>query len=40
MSNELPGINLDDVRLPGHWRLARLGKSVLRPGDVEMTHNP
>ena len=24
--------------MPGHWLLARLGKRVLRPGGVEMTH--
>lgn len=25
-------------RLPGHWLLASLGKKVLRPGGVELTH--
>ncbi|MBP7861795.1 class I SAM-dependent methyltransferase [bacterium] len=39
MSSELPGTSLDDVHLPGHWLLARLGKRVLRPGGIEMTHN-
>lgn len=25
-------------KLPGHWLLARLGKRVLRPGGLELTH--
>lgn len=33
----LPGSALDASRMPGHWLLARLGKTVLRPGGVEMT---
>lgn len=28
----------DDNALQGHWLLARLGKRVLRPGGVELTH--
>jgi SAM-dependent methyltransferase len=32
-----PGADLDPVRMPGHWLLARLGKRVLRPGGVELT---
>lgn len=25
-------------KMPGHWLLARLGKRVLRPGGIELTH--
>jgi predicted RNA methylase len=28
----------DDDAVQGHWLLARLGKRVLRPGGVELTH--
>ncbi|MBS1836466.1 MAG: methyltransferase domain-containing protein [Actinobacteria bacterium] len=35
----LPGNTLDASRMPGHWLLARLGKTVLRPGGSEMTSN-
>jgi SAM-dependent methyltransferase len=34
----MPGANLDTLRMPGHWLLARLGKRVLRPGGLELTH--
>lgn len=33
----LPGAALDAERMPGHWLLARLGKTVLRPGGRELT---
>ncbi len=29
---------IDISRMPGHWLLARLGKQVLRPGGLELTH--
>ena len=35
---ELPGAHLDISRMPGHWLLARMGKRVLRPGGLEITH--
>lgn len=35
---ELPGAHLDLSRMPGHWLLARIGKRVLRPGGLELTH--
>jgi hypothetical protein len=25
-------------KMPGHWLLARMGKRVLRPGRLELTH--
>lgn len=34
----LPGENLKTHKMPGHWLLARLGKKVLRPGGLELTH--
>lgn len=34
----LPGETLDVAKMPGHWLLARMGKRVLRPGGIEMTH--
>lgn len=34
---QLPGRTLEATRMPGHWLLARLGKTVLRPGGVGMT---
>ncbi|MFV0317140.1 MAG: class I SAM-dependent methyltransferase [Microthrixaceae bacterium] len=34
---ELPGSALDAARMPGHWLLARMGKTVLRPGGRELT---
>ena len=34
----LPGDKLQTHKMPGHWLLARLGKTVLRPGGLELTH--
>lgn len=34
----LPSANRADDAVAGHWLLARLGKRVLRPGGVEMSH--
>lgn len=34
----LPGQGLDHSRMPGHWLLAQMGKRVLRPGGLELTH--
>lgn len=34
---EVPGEAVDAERVAGHWLLARLGKTVLRPGGVEVT---
>ena len=34
----MPGEGLDARKMPGHWLLARLGKRVLRPGGLELTH--
>jgi hypothetical protein len=34
----LPGDRLDVGTMPGHWLLSRLGKRVLRPGGLELTH--
>lgn len=34
----LPLATRDDDAVQGHWLLARLGKRVLRPGGVELTH--
>lgn len=36
--NSLPGSGLQTEKMPGHWVLAQLGKRVLRPGGVELTH--
>jgi cyclopropane fatty-acyl-phospholipid synthase-like methyltransferase len=36
---ERPGGDLDVVKMPGHWLLARLGKRVLRPGGLGMTQS-
>lgn len=33
-----PGNGIDPARMPGHWLLARLGKRVLRPGGLRLTH--
>jgi len=33
-----PGEGLKTEKMPGHWVLARLGKRVLRPGGMELTH--
>lgn len=35
---EAPGHGPDYDTMPGHWLLAQLGKKVLRPGGVELTH--
>lgn len=34
----LPCQNTNEHKLPGHWLLARMGKRVLRPGGLELTH--
>lgn len=34
----LPGKSTQEVKMPGHWLLARMGKRVLRPGGLELTH--
>ncbi|OBG38497.1 methyltransferase [Mycobacterium alsense] len=34
----LPSSGRTDDNVAGHWLLARLGKRVLRPGGVELTH--
>jgi ubiquinone/menaquinone biosynthesis C-methylase UbiE len=34
----LPGGDRETNKMPGHWLLARLGKRVLRPGGLELTH--
>ncbi len=34
----LPGAHLDIAKMPGHWLLAKMGKRVLRPGGLELTH--
>ncbi|MYE90397.1 class I SAM-dependent methyltransferase [Candidatus Poribacteria bacterium] len=34
---EILGEELDPIKMPGHWLLARLGKRVLRPGGRELT---
>ena len=33
-----PGEGHDIAKMPGHWVLARLGKRVLRPGGMGLTH--
>ena len=33
-----PGEGLKTQKMPGHWVLARMGKRVLRPGGIELTH--
>lgn len=33
-----PRPDLDPAKMPGHWLLARLGKKVLRPGGMGLTH--
>lgn len=35
----LPGATLDIAKMPGHWLLARMGKRVLRPGGLALTHS-
>lgn len=34
----IPGQNLRIEKMPGHWLLAQMGKRVLRPGGIELTH--
>lgn len=34
----MPAATRDEDAVQGHWLLARLGKRVLRPGGVELTH--
>jgi len=34
----IPGNSIPIEKAPGHWVLARLGKRILRPGGVELTH--
>jgi len=34
----LPCPTTDERKMPGHWLLARMGKRVLRPGGLELTH--
>ncbi len=38
MPQELPGDKLDMDKMPGHWVLAQVGKRVLRPGGLKLTH--
>jgi len=38
MPQDLPGDHLDMDKMPGHWVLAQLGKRVLRPGGLALTH--
>lgn len=35
---EMPGASIAPAKLPGHWTLAKMGKRVLRPGGLELTH--
>lgn len=37
MTMTSPGEGLSTRKMPGHWVLARLGKTVLRPGGMELT---
>lgn len=34
----LPGEKLAADKMPGHWLLAQMGKRVLRPGGIQLTH--
>jgi phospholipid N-methyltransferase len=34
----LPGHGLQADKMPGHWLLAQMGKRVLRPGGLALTH--
>ena len=36
-AERLPGADLNEAKMPGHWLLARMGKRVLRPGGRELT---
>jgi SAM-dependent methyltransferase len=38
LQQQLPSSSRADDTVAGHWLLARLGKRVLRPGGVELTH--
>ena len=38
-ASQLPQTGRADADVAGHWLLARLGKRVLRPGGLEMTHS-
>jgi hypothetical protein len=38
MTTFVPGGGLKVEKMPGHWVLARLGKRVLRPGGMQLTH--
>jgi hypothetical protein len=33
----LPEEGMDVCRMQGHWLLAKMGKTVLRPGGLELT---
>ncbi len=33
----IPGADLDIRKMPAHWLLARMGKTVLRPGGLQLT---
>ena len=35
--NAVPGADLDLLKMPAHWLLARMGKTVLRPGGLRLT---
>ena len=37
LGHALPQEDKDARKMPGHWLLARMGKSVLRPGGLELT---
>lgn len=38
-ASETPGSPQDTThKMPGHWLLAKMGKRVLRPGGLELTH--
>lgn len=37
MTMPTPGGELATPKMPGHWVLARMGKTVLRPGGMELT---
>lgn len=38
-NHDLPFAERGAAHLPGHWLLARLGKRVLRPGGIALTHS-
>lgn len=37
-TQSLPCSGTNEDKMPGHWLLARMGKRVLRPGGLELTH--